>query len=264
MTLFIVLFSVLPTFLAVHAQLPRTTEPPSPFCQPKLCPTGKKHVACEKDSSQGPTCPVKNLRLMNVTEHSERIVKLHNEARALLTSGKNFSLPRAARVVAMQWSGELASLAEFNVKMCKEEHDECHNSITFPQSGQNILVINMTHKMEEKMLDRVLAELLEMSTKTWWSEYANMTAVLLERYPCDPKEQKLYRHFSVMALESNSHVGCAGAEYMVNNITQFRLTCNYARTPVCGTPVYRFRSVGCKSRSKKHSSLCSPQESFDL
>ncbi|EDW40965.1 GM25202 [Drosophila sechellia] len=67
-----------------------------------------------------------------------------------------------------------------------------------------------------------------------------------------------------MAIEGNSHVDCARLRYVVKNLTQFLLTCNYARPPGCGQPIYRFRSVGCQAgrNNKKHSSLGSLMELF--
>ncbi|KAH8262364.1 hypothetical protein KR026_000572, partial [Drosophila bipectinata] len=209
------------------------------------------------------SCSIESLQLVNLTEHTERIVKLHNERRNRLANGREPTLPRAARLVTMQWSSELADLAEFNAKMCKAQHDDCHNSKTFSNSGQNIIVFNLTHNVENELLGKLVPELLSLGAQTWWSEYENMTSDSLEVYSCDVKEQKIYRHFAVMAVEGNSHVGCAAAQYLVQNMTQFKLTCNYARAPVCGQQVYSFRPVGCKTgRNRKHSALCSPEELF--
>lgn len=64
-----------------------------------------------------------------------------------------------------------------------------------------------------------------------------------------------------MAVEGNSHVGCTGVRYVVRNMTQFKLTCNYAQSPVCWKPIYTFR--GCETgRNKKFKALCSPSETF--
>ncbi|KAH8345733.1 hypothetical protein KR067_002423, partial [Drosophila pandora] len=209
------------------------------------------------------SCSIETLKLVNMTEHVDKIIKLHNERRNRLANGKETSLPRAARMATMQWSNELADLAEFNAKMCKAQHDDCHNTQTFPNSGQNIIVFNMTHNVENTIMEQLVPELLSLGAKTWWSEFENMTSDSLEVYSCDSKEQKIYRHFAVMAVEGNSHVGCAASQYLVQNLTQFQLTCNYARAPVCGQKVYSFRPVGCKTgRNRKHSALCSPDEQF--
>ncbi|XP_017080261.1 antigen 5 like allergen Cul n 1-like [Drosophila eugracilis] len=241
-----------------------TPKPQSPYCQPKLCPKGQHHVACENyyKSLHG-ACPAKQIHFVNLTDLAETIIKQHNQRRYLLASGKDSKLPRAARMVAMQWDEELAAVAGFNVRMCQPMHDDCRNTVKYPRSGQNIIVFNMTHHVEKKVMEQLYQELMSIAVNTWWSEAENMTAANMELFPCDEKRQKAYRHFAVMAVEGNSHVGCAGLLYVVKNLTQFKLTCNYARAPVCGQPIYRFQPVGCQTgRNKKHSSLCSPTELF--
>ncbi|KAH8380656.1 hypothetical protein KR009_012048 [Drosophila setifemur] len=202
------------------------------------------------------------MRLVNMTEHMDKILKFHNELRHRLALGKDTSLPRAARLVAMLWSNDLAEVAGFNVRMCLPRHDECRNTPNFTRSGQNIIVFNMTRQVEEEEMNQRMPELLSITTQTWWAESANITMENLEQYPCDGKQQNPIRHFAEMAIEGNSHVGCAGSVYLVRNMTQLKLTCNYARSPVCGQPIFRFRPLGCKSRNRKHLSLCSPTELF--
>lgn len=41
----------------------------------------------------------------------------------------------------MEWDEELARLAELNVKNCQMEHDSCHNTEEFVQSGQNLFMV---------------------------------------------------------------------------------------------------------------------------
>ncbi|XP_017133616.1 antigen 5 like allergen Cul n 1-like [Drosophila elegans] len=272
MKMSLVLLSLIPRLLGVTSQLSvkledviTTTAPKlSPYCQPKLCPKGQTHVACESYyKSLYRTCSAKETVLVNMTILAETILKQHNERRYLLASGKDSSLPRAARMVAMQWDEDLAAVAGFNARMCQPKHDDCRNTIKFPRSGQNIIVFNMTRQVDKELMEKLYPKLVSIAVKTWWTESQKMSAVNMELYPCDEKKQEAYRHFAVMAIEGNSHVGCAGLRYVVDNLTQFKLTCNYARAPVCGQPIYRFQPVGCQTgRNKKHSSLCSPTELF--
>ncbi|XP_016996013.3 venom allergen-1-like [Drosophila takahashii] len=252
------------TTMAMRRINKTTPKPQSPYCQPKLCPKGRQHVACENYySSLHRTCTAKEITFVNLTILADSIVRHHNERRYLLASGKDSALPRAARMVAMQWDEDLAAVAGFNVRMCQAKHDDCRNTVKYPRSGQNIIVFNMTRHVEKSVMDILYPQLLSIAVKTWWSESDRMTAANMDLYPCDEKQQKAYRHFAAMAIEGNSHVGCAGLRYVVRNLTQFKLTCNYARAPVCGQPIYRFRPLGCQTgRNKKHSSLCSPTELF--
>ncbi|BFF97187.1 antigen 5 like allergen Cul n 1-like [Drosophila madeirensis] len=255
----------LPTTAAVNNQsLGLPTGPENPYCKAQLCPRGKRHVACEKYTTPyHRSCLAAQPQLVNLTVHADMILKQHNAQRQLVASRKNSTLPRADRMVVMQWSEELATLAGYNARMCQAKHDECHNTHNFTHSGQNIIVFNMTHHVEDELLARLYPELLAIGVRTWWSEHANMTAADMELYPCDKKRQQLHRHFAVMAMGGNSHVGCAGIRYVTKGLTYFKLTCNYAKEPVCGQPIYRIRTEGCLTgRNKQYPALCSPNEVF--
>ncbi|XP_022217637.1 antigen 5 like allergen Cul n 1-like [Drosophila obscura] len=263
-------FVSLPTAAAAAAavannqSLGLATGPENPYCKAQLCPRGKRHVACEKYTTPyHRSCLAAQPKLVNLTGHADMILKQHNERRHRVASGKNSSLPRSARMVVMQWSEELATLAGYNARMCQAKHDDCRNTHNFTRSGQNIIVFNMTHHVEDELLERLYPELLGIGVRTWWSEHANMTAADMEQYPCDQKRQQLHRHFAVMAMDSNSHVGCAGIRYVTKGLTYFKLTCNYAKEPVCGQPIYRIRTEGCLTgRNKQYPALCSPNEVF--
>ncbi|XP_002135012.2 antigen 5 like allergen Cul n 1-like [Drosophila pseudoobscura] len=240
------------------------TGPENPYCKPQMCARGRSHVACEKYTTPyHKSCLTAEPKMVNLTVHADLILRLHNEQRQRVASGKNSSLPRSARMVVMQWNEELATLAGYNARMCQAKHDDCRNTQNFTRSGQNIIVFNMTHRVEDELLERLYPELLGIGVRTWWGEHANMTAADMEHYPCDPKRQQLHRHFAVMAMESNSHVGCAGDRYVTKGLTHFKLTCNYARDPVCGQPIYRIRTEGCLTgRNKQYPALCSTNEVF--
>lgn len=66
-----------------------------------------------------------------------------------------------------------------------------------------------------------------------------------------------------MAVENNTHVGCAASRYAVKEITYFKLTCNYAEDFVCGKPIYHMRAVGCQTgMHTQYRGLCSKKEIF--
>ncbi|EDW80076.2 uncharacterized protein Dwil_GK24020 [Drosophila willistoni] len=202
-------------------------------------------------------------QFVNLTGHVDKILKYHNDWRHGLANGNNVSLPRAARMVVMHWSDELATVASYNVRMCQAKHDDCRNTHNFTHSGQNIIVFNMTRLVQDELLESLYPELLSIGVRNWWSEHNNMTKTDVELYPCDKKRQQYYRHFAVMALESNSHVGCAAVRYVIKDVTYFKVTCNYAKDTVCGQPIYSFRTVGCLTGvNAKYKSLCSEKEVF--
>lgn len=86
------------------------------------------------------SCSIGESKVVNLTDYLENILKAHNDFRQRLANGRNMTLPRAARMVVMQWSEELATLASYNVRMCKAKQDDCHNTANFKNSGQNIIV----------------------------------------------------------------------------------------------------------------------------
>ncbi|XP_001984602.2 antigen 5 like allergen Cul n 1 [Drosophila grimshawi] len=255
--------------LAVTQEAP-PTGPKNPYCNHQLCPKGKRHVACEKPPIDiQRTCNIQQSLLVNMTAYAENILKAHNENRQRLANGKNMTLPRAARLVVMQWSEELATLASYNVRMCHPKHDDCHNTANFKNSGQNIIMFNMTRLVEPLLLEKMYPQLITIGTHTWWSEHTNtssmMTAADVEHTPCSkkPNHPQPFRHFAVMAVENNTHVGCAGLRYVAKDITYFKLTCNYAKNFECGRPIYHFRAVGCLTGfNTQHRALCSKKEIF--
>ncbi|KAH8371379.1 hypothetical protein KR093_007123, partial [Drosophila rubida] len=267
LVLLALMFSVL---LAVSQDAP-ITGPNNPYCDQQLCPRGKRHVACEKfvnDSRK--ICITEMSELVNLANHSDIILKAHNEQRQRLATGKNMTLPRAARLVAMQWSEELATLASYNVRMCQAKHDDCHNTANYKRSGQNIILFNMTRLVEKELMEKMYSQLLGIGIRNWWGEHNSnssnfMTADDVMRYPCPKRinQPQLFRHFAVMAVENNTHVGCAGSHYVAKQITYFKLTCNYAENFVCGKPIYHFRAVGCLTGpNTQFKGLCSKKEIF--
>lgn len=93
---------------------------------------------CPLQEYQKPCSP--EAQLVNLTDYTDVIVKMHNEPRQRLALGRNMTLPRAARLVMMQWSEELATLASYNARMCQAKYDDCRNTANFKNSGQNIIV----------------------------------------------------------------------------------------------------------------------------
>ncbi|XP_017841235.1 antigen 5 like allergen Cul n 1 [Drosophila busckii] len=239
------------------------------YCEPQLCARGKQHVACDKSLNEAQrTCSVEQAQLLNLTNYADVIVKTHNELRQRLASGKNMTLPRAARMVAMQWSEELATLASYNSRMCQAKHDACRNTANFKRSGQNIIVFNLTRLVENELMDKLYPELLQLGVRSWWAEHSNGSNIMneadVEHYSCTYKRpQHLFRHFAVMAVENNTHVGCAGVRYLTKQLTHFKLTCNYAEDFVCGKQIYHTRSSACQTGpNPHHKALCSKKETF--
>lgn len=79
-------------------------------------------------------------------------------------------------MATMQWSSELAQLAELNVKQCVMKHDECHNTKDFKHSGQNLAYtrwINMQMSVP-KVINRQI--------KAWFNEYKICPPAFVYKY----------------------------------------------------------------------------------
>ncbi|KAH8301880.1 hypothetical protein KR044_000304 [Drosophila immigrans] len=268
----LVLFALMYCVFVAVCQDAAITGPNNPYCDQQLCPRGKRHVACEKFlNASHKACTTERTELVNLTNQSDIILKAHNEQRQRLAMGKNMTLPRAARLVAMQWSDELATLASYNARMCLAKHDDCRNTANFKRSGQNIILFNMTHLVENELMEKMYPQLLAIGVRTWWGEHNSnssnlMTAADVDHFPCALKrlnQPQMFRHFAVMAVENNTHVGCAASRYVAKEITYFKLTCNYAEDYVCGRPIYHIRAAGCLTGPNKQlKALCSKKEIF--
>lgn len=268
----LVLFSVMWCVLLAVTQETPPTGPNNPFCDQQLCSRGLRHVACQRFlNSSYRACTAEQTQLVNLTNRADIILKAHNEQRQRLANGKNMTLPRAARLVVMQWSEELATLASYNARMCQAKHDDCRNTANYKHSGQNIILFNMTRLVDNELMEKMYPQLLGIGVRNWWGEHNSnssnmMTAADVEHYPCPLKRSNqslLYRHFAVMAVENNTHVGCAGLRYVAKKITYFKLTCNYAEDFMCGKPIYHFRPMGCLTGpNKQYKALCNKKEIF--
>lgn len=72
-------------------------------------------------------------------------------------------------------------------------------------------------------------------------------------------------HFTAMAQQANTAVGCAVASYVSNSLNNFLLACNYATTNIVGEPVYRrgITAAGCNTGTNvNYNGLCKVAEVY--
>ncbi|XP_030372543.1 venom allergen 3-like [Scaptodrosophila lebanonensis] len=219
-----------------------------------------KHIACKHNGELGKACPI-STQLINISGHQALILHEHNTLRNTLASGKLFDLPPPERMATMQWSDELAMLAELNVKQCQMVYDPCHNTYQFRNSGQNLAIHNMTMPVDTtRMTDDLL---IKESITKWWDQYENLTAARLEHFPKDKAVQEGLRNFAVMARDSNTHVGCAAIRFDRENVQQFLLACDYSANYAVDKPLYRLKNVGCQNGyDKVFTALCKEGEQY--
>ncbi|XP_016934795.3 antigen 5 like allergen Cul n 1 [Drosophila suzukii] len=237
-----------------------TTATPTDYCQSSLCNVLKKHIACRNKGEFSKQCPA-DAQLVNLSGLHDLILDEHNALRNVLAAGKVTNLPQPDRMATLQWNAELEDLATLNVKQCVLQHDPCHNTPDFHNSGQNLASINITLLQGEgNHTDECL---IKESIGGWWNQSANITKEQLQRFPKGKLGDSI-RNFAVMARDNNTFVGCAAVRFeKPAGHPQFLLACNYASNYIPEWPIYREKAIGCQSGSDtKYPALCKPGEKY--
>ncbi|XP_034118547.1 antigen 5 like allergen Cul n 1 [Drosophila sulfurigaster albostrigata] len=229
------------------------------YCDPSLCGEDETHIACDNDGDFLSDCP-DDARLLEIDEEAQDIlVAAHNAVREEWASGQGKVPEKACRMATVHWDDELASLAELNVKQCKMEHDECHSTKEYPNSGQNLFYTGYKGGNPPD-----LNGILEMAVKDWAEEGDFVDEEILAEYP-DNYEGPTIGHFTMVAQELNVAVGCAVSNYVnERGFNTFLVACNYATTNFITLPVYRACSSAgeeCTSGpNPEYPALCSSDE----
>ncbi|XP_034490891.1 antigen 5 like allergen Cul n 1 isoform X2 [Drosophila innubila] len=203
------------------------------YCDPDLCGEGETHVGCGSIGFAD-SCP-DNVRYLDVDP--DVVVKAHNDVRQKWASGKGKVRVEACRMATVSWDDELAKLAEYNLQQCQMEHDECHNTYKFKSSGQNLFYKSLKGGNAPEVRD-----ILEEAIADWESEGRFVDAKILAAYP-ENYNGPVIGHFTMLAQELNVAVGCAASNFQTDNgYNTYLVACNYGRSTIPNTPVYR----GCK------------------
>ncbi|XP_068141438.1 venom allergen-1-like [Drosophila tropicalis] len=164
-------------------------------------------------------------------------------------------------MATMRWNAELAKLALLNVKQCEMQHDACHNTDTFRASGQNLAIYGYSGARSSK----TTAQLVTASIQMWWNEYKDANMSLIKKYPSNYSGPQI-GHFTAMAQEKNTHLGCAAVKFE-NSMNWFLMACNYATTNWVGQPVYQQGTAasGCNTgKNDNYTNLCKIAEKYDV
>ncbi|XP_055610139.1 antigen 5 like allergen Cul n 1-like isoform X2 [Uranotaenia lowii] len=233
---------------------------PSDYCDPALCRFGSTHVACnaklEFANPTGITIPLDQAR-------QTRIVRMHNELRNKIASGKqDYSggfYPSAARMTTMQWDDELAYIAGFNARRCITGHDKCRATTKYPASGQNLGYYKYIKKTPD--MDKVI----DILVNRWYAEYKNANVGQIQKYP-EGYQGPQIGHFTEFVQDRNDRVGCTLVQWFESPKTVIYLACNYARNNIFGQTVYIAGDVASQCTSgtnPDYPALCSPNEMVD-
>ncbi|KAG4078818.1 hypothetical protein HA402_015408 [Bradysia odoriphaga] len=226
------------------------------YCSKDLC-KGKRHCRCGKDGSFGPDCP-KNAEEVQMTEELKRlIVDIHNEVRESISEGNYKGLKPANRMIKMEWENELAENARYTAKTCLYVHDECRNTPTYSDVGQNIALFSKksTKKMD---INKTVKKIIDS-----WLSQADNVANEIQRYGSFSGNESDY--FAQMIRASCGHIGCALVYYVSDDDARQNLffVCNYSSANVPNEPIYDVGPAcsacvtGC---SKTSPGLCKTEE----
>jgi hypothetical protein len=93
------------------------------------------------------------------------IMDLHNNHRNKIADGRLPGYGPASRMPAMRWNEDLAFVAGLHARSCSTENDDCRNTNTFRNVGQNIGFD--TEKIPIHNVSAVIKRIIE----TWHAEY---------------------------------------------------------------------------------------------
>lgn len=226
----------------------------------RICENKGDHVGCRpKDFSDYPSCSGQHPKMIQITsKYKNQIMNLHNKLRDKLASGKMSStygtFPSAMNMSELKWDSELAKLAEYNVKQCTMNHDRCRSTAKFKDAGQNIYYSSWSQKRSNDKT-KLIAEAIQ----AWWDEHKDFYINEVDQYE---GQSRGVLHFTAMAVDYQTHVGCAISEYdYAGTGDTFLMTCNYSSWTWLSQSIYK-KGRSCSKCSKKkcsktYKSLCS-------
>uniref|UniRef100_A0A0K8TYL2 Venom allergen 3 n=1 Tax=Bactrocera latifrons TaxID=174628 RepID=A0A0K8TYL2_BACLA len=219
----------------------------------------KTHAVCANRMQKLiENCPP-DTKIMPLDDIQAVILKLHNERRDFVASGKDERLPPAARMGELFWDEELADLAEYSVRRCLISDPHCYSTPTLPNPGRsaNIYKYEKTEvKFEELVSSRVV---------NWLDTATECTAEIAANFPEDIPGHVDF--FGRAITDSNNQVGCAASEWVKKSNKYFLLVCLYTKDVQAGKRLYKFGRPAsrCLSGSSNlYKSLCSTEEDYKI
>uniref|UniRef100_A0A182QMS0 SCP domain-containing protein n=1 Tax=Anopheles farauti TaxID=69004 RepID=A0A182QMS0_9DIPT len=208
----------------------------SDYCDRSLCKPNYAHIGCNATDQFGELCPTQTVELVAMEQPlKDLILKLHNNLRSELASGKMEGFAAAERMAVLEWDDELGKLAEHNARTCQYLHDECRSTKRYRNAGQNIGRKSSTGNVTID-LERAITDL----TNKWWQEYVETNQTVLDDYRAVGEGVDV-GHFARMASDRVTRVGCGATRYYndARKRSYVYYVCNYSNDVKHGQPVYR-------------------------
>lgn len=225
------------------------------YCDPLLCKDdGRIHIGCNATDEFGPACPDNTELVPMEGALKDMVLELHNSLRSELANGQMDGFAGAERMAILQWDDELAKLAEYNARTCLYSHDDCRGTDKYRFAGQNI-----ARKSKPNNQTVEVTKAVRDLTNKWWQEYVDTNQTVMDSYR-KVGEGVHIGHFTLMASDRITRVGCAVAKYYNpdNKRNYVYYVCNYSFTNVLGKPVYKRGKPcsKCDNCSAKYPGLC--------
>ncbi|XP_057668227.1 venom allergen 3-like isoform X2 [Diorhabda carinulata] len=206
-----------------------------------LCENGFHTMCLYPRDGPGPSCL--DYRKVEFTQYQKMyIVDIHNDIRnhvasGLETKGKLGNQPPATNMLQLEWSDELAKIAQRWADQCipvnaTKQHDTCKTTSQFDNVGQNILtaVTNGTDVSE-----------LAILILNWYKQVVNVIPSDIDHFEGIKRGQFLIGQYTQLVWANTKAVGCGMSIYKDSprGFYNQRLVCNYGPGGnIIGQPVY--------------------------
>nr|XP_036213982.1 antigen 5 like allergen Cul n 1-like [Bactrocera oleae] len=229
------------------------------YCKLGCANSNTEHAVCANhDKTLIENCPP-DTKIMSLNDIQSVILKLHNERREFVASGKDETLPPAARMGELFWDEELADLAEYSVRRCLISDPQCYTTPTLPNPGRsaNIYKYEKTEVPFEELVPSRVVEWLETSKAC--------TSEMVAKFPENPQGHVDF--FGRAITDSNNQVGCAASEWVKESNKYFLLVCLYTNDVQPAKGLYKVGrpASNCLSgSSSQFTNLCSSKENYKV
>ncbi|XP_026843253.1 venom allergen 5-like, partial [Drosophila persimilis] len=227
------------------------------WCDPNLCDNGA-HILCKDDGKFYNSCPRDQAELIPMTERvRSMLTHVHNDLRNKVAAGYK-DMPKAARMLEMQWDLDLAKVAEAAVRLCRLEKLSCATTPIYMWTGQNeALEMSDCLKSSDLVIRKHLDDWIRQG------DYAR------KNHLTDPFSGITVTYFLQMVRDRCDRFGCAVSRYTERNITHQLIKCIYRCTFAVSSPTNPVYEVAltnggekCASgRSTVYEQLCHKRES---
>ncbi|GAB0087272.1 hypothetical protein DMENIID0001_015650 [Sergentomyia squamirostris] len=238
----------------------------SDYCDPKLCPSynqpQRQHIGCRNNGQFGAEC-TRDAEIVPMDDRKMNLfLKVHNRLRDRFARGKIKTFKQAAKMPMLKWNDELAKLAEYNVRTCIFEHDQCRSTSACPWAGQNLGYVSSWPKFQDVNF------VIKNTTREWFYEYRFASQQNTNNYTTGNVGNEQIGHFTAFIHEKSDKVGCAVSKFTTKDgMKKYLVACNYCYTNMLYESTYTTGKACSKCQNGKcgeiYKGLCDESEVVD-